>query len=127
MNRCGPKGNGKVVVTGKVSHNGQALNWGRVRFFDKSSLECGGAPIKSDGIFIATDVPLQELKVVVDTAAPKGMTPSSKAPPGTPVIPDENAPPAKVIDVPAKYKAVSTTTATINVTKANQELDIKLD
>ncbi|MBX9681547.1 MAG: hypothetical protein K2X38_22560 [Gemmataceae bacterium] len=120
-------GNGKVVATGKLSHNGKNLNWGRVRFFDVANKELGGSTIKSDGTFIATDLPIQELKVVVEIAAPKGITPTSKAPPGTPVIPAANARPEKVVDVPAKYKSPETTTATINVTKANQEFDIKLD
>jgi hypothetical protein len=121
------KGTGKVTIEGIAKHKDQPLNWGRLHFHDASGREVGGAQLKKDGSYIATDlVPGTDLKVVV-AIAPANETPGSKPPPGTTVIPDENPRPEKVVDVPAKYKKAETTTATIKVPASNQKVDITFD
>ncbi|MFO0864346.1 MAG: hypothetical protein U0744_06760 [Gemmataceae bacterium] len=120
------KGTGKVSVSGSVTYKDQKLNWGRVRFFNAKNEEVGTSTLNRDGTFVATDLPLEELKVALEIDPP-GTTPSPKAPPGTPVIAEVNPRPEKVVEVPAKYKKADTTPTTVKITGGNQKIDLKLD
>jgi hypothetical protein len=57
------------TVTGKVSYKGQTVPSGTVAFFGAAD-QVASAPIGPDGIYTATDVPLGQVKVTVNTPRP---------------------------------------------------------
>jgi hypothetical protein len=116
---------GKVSVNGTVSYKNELLKGGRLKLFNSKNELVGAASVSSDGTFIATDLPKEELKVTVETAAGNAMAHmQSAAPPGTPVI----APQAAAgIPVPEKYMKPETTDLIVNATTGSQRVELKLN
>jgi hypothetical protein len=120
---CGPN---KAIIMGKVTYKDQAVGSGRVDFFNTKDEPVGTAGIQKDGTFTATDIPLVEVKVTVNTSnimakMPK-MSSSDKGGSLPPVA--ETGP---VVQIPEKYKQVKTTTLVFPITSRSQQLDVKLD
>jgi hypothetical protein len=69
LSGCG-HGRPAGTVTGKVSYKGETVPAGTVAFFGPSD-QVASAPIGPDGTFTATDVPLGQVKVTVNTPRPE--------------------------------------------------------
>jgi hypothetical protein len=125
LSGCGGSADSRVIVTGTVTYKNQPLTFGRLKLFNTKGEQVSGCSLKSDGTFAATDIPLGDIKVTVDTTDSIGIA-AGKAPPGTPPMPGES-PGGKSIAIPAKYKDVATSGLNYTINAANQKIEIKLD
>jgi hypothetical protein len=115
----------KASVNGTVSYKNELLKGGRLKLFNARNELVGAASIAPDGTFVATDLPKEELKVTVETAAANGMAHmQSAAPPGTPVIAPQGA---TAVPVPEKYFKPETTDLTVNAALGSQRVELKLN
>jgi hypothetical protein len=135
---CGSSGNALVPssISGKLTYKGKPIKGGILKFYNDQGTGYD-ANISQDGTFSATDIPMGELVVVVDTDSLKPSDTATKSkessmrknaaqqqpPPGV-------AAPPKLEDifvqVPAKYKNPKTSTMTITIVKGRNVKDIDL-
>jgi hypothetical protein len=121
---CGPE-LGKVSVNGTVSYKNELLKGGRLKLFNGKNELVGAANVTSEGTFIATDLPLEELKVTVETAAANSLAHmQSAAPPGTPVIAPQGA---AGVAVPPKYQRPETTDLKVDTATGSRKVELKMD
>ncbi len=116
----------RVIVTGTVMYKNQALTSGTVKFYNAKSEQISSANLQADGVFNATDIPMGDIKVTVETAGNSIGISGGKAPLSTPPMPGET-PAGKSIAIPAKYKAVETSGLNYNISATNKKIEIKLD
>jgi len=121
---CGPE-LGKVSVNGTVSYKNELLKGGRLKLFNGKNELVGAATVTPEGTFIATDLPKEELKVTVETAAANSLAHmQSAAPPGTPVIASQGA---GGIPVPPKYQKPETTDLKVDAASGSQQVELKME
>jgi len=116
---------GKTSVNGTVSYKNELLKGGRLKLFNNKNELVGAANVSPDGSFVATDLPKEELRVTVETAAANAMAHmQSKAPPGTPVIAPQGG---AGVSVPEKYQKPETTDLIVNAASGSQKVELKLN
>jgi len=114
----------KVSVNGTVMYKNELLKGGRLKLFNSKNELVGAANVSREGTFIATDLPKEELKVTVETAAANALAHmQSAAPPGTPVIASEGS---GGVPVPEKYGKPETTDLKVNAA-SSQKVELKLE
>lgn len=113
---CSGKGIKKVTVNGTVSHKGQKLESGILKFSGPAGFY-SAAEIQPDGTYIMTDVVPGEIKVGV-VQGPQSMGDSSGQAPASPPKPQ--------VEIPAKYQDPETSGVTYTVTDSTSKLDIEL-
>jgi hypothetical protein len=144
---AGGCGKGSVgTLSGKVSYKGQPLTGGTVFFFpEKSKTGNFAAPIKEDGSYKITNLPLGLAKVSIETGGAGGPPPEvlkSMGPMGSRMAakameekkkmmkdtgrPDVGASAASV-SLPEKYADPEKSGISVNVTGGKQTFDISLE
>jgi hypothetical protein len=104
----------KATIHGTVTYKGQPLRSGFLKFVGPDGTPAG-APIKSDGTFIVTDVVPGEVKVgVVATPQGSGGPGASQEPKSAPV------------DLPVKYQDPETSGLKYTITSDTKELAIEI-
>ena len=97
---------GKATVAGKVTYNGAPLTAGTISLCPASASPIP-IPIKTDGTFVASDVPVGPMTVAI-ASGPEGYRPAGgPLPPGAPVTAGSTGasqgPTPPVVNIPAKY------------------------
>jgi hypothetical protein len=113
---CSSKGVKKVTVSGTVSHKGQKLQSGILKFVGPGGAY-SAASIQPDGTYIITDVVPGEVKVGI-VQGPQSMGDSSGKGPARP--------PKPRAELPTKYQDPETSGVTYTITDSTSELDIEL-
>ena len=116
-------------VKGIVTYKGKPVTVGSVYFYGSDNQACS-APLKEDGSYDATGVPLGLVQIAVVTPpAPAGIAKAAKDAPqgkrfgrGKPIV----APSQDVVSVPAQYSIPGKSGLTLNVSQGTQSFDIKL-
>jgi hypothetical protein len=121
------------TLEGKITYNGAEVTGGSILFYP-----AGGGPvpgfIKSDGTYIASDVPPGEVTVTIDTTSVQNtgkaiMPPGGKAPPGGDAskYPGANIQgAAKAVQIPAKYADRNKSGLKFTVSKGKNEKNFEL-
>ena len=127
---CGEK---LATVTGKVTYQGKSVTSGVVLLANADNTKIDRAPIGADGSYTATRVPFGELRVAVEPGVKP--IPTRKGGGYDKVKVPENAPgvPAHLqgsggeyVDVPKKYRDVTTSDLKVNVDSSTKTFDINL-
>lgn len=111
---CSGKGIKKVTVNGTVSHKGQKLQSGILKFVGPEG-SYSAAEIQPDGTYIMTDVVPGEIKVAVVQGPQSSGDSSGKGP---------ARPPTPQAEILAKYQDPETSGVTYTVTDSTSKLDI---
>src|SRR4051794_24312667 len=116
----------KAKVTGKVSYKGETVPAGTVAFYGKGDA-VSSAPIRPDGTYEATGVPLGEVKVTVSTPPPPDPHAAEKMK-KNPLVVQKNVviKEQKIVSVPRKYNLPGTSGIGLTVTGGSQPFDIPL-
>jgi hypothetical protein len=115
-------------VTGKVSYKGEAVPNGTVVFYGKGDA-VSSAPLRPDGTYEATDVPLGEVKVAVSTPPPPipgALEMAKKNPTAIRKGIVDRLKEEKVVSVPRKFSLPGTSGISLTVTECSQPFDIPL-
>ncbi len=134
---CGKSTLPTATVSGKVTYKGQLLKGGSLAFFLSNDLSKGTtATINEDGTYSATQVPVGEVKVTVETSS---LLPSPSPPPqvakilpkdlpeGSPYAKPKQAPdPKNFVRIPDLYSSADTTKLKYTITEGTQTIDIEL-
>jgi hypothetical protein len=110
---------GKNTVSGAVSYKGKPVTGGQMKlvYTDNKTFEMA---LKTDGTFLATDVPAGTAKVTVDTDRLKDMEKMPKIPfkDGKPPVPEGGPAPPVYVAIPSKYADPARTPLTLEVKAA---------
>jgi hypothetical protein len=121
---CGSGGSQRSRLTGTVTIGGKPASGATIRFFDDSNLCVAAGSVGGDGSYVATDVPLKQLRVAFEPGVASGIY-SESPPPGTTPIPGSSAvPPAKI---PEKFQKPESSGLSATVTTLEQSVDFVLD
>jgi hypothetical protein len=118
----------KGTVSGTVTYKGEPVPAGMVAFFGPGD-QVASAPLRPDGTYEASGVPLGEVKVTVTTPPPG---PSAEQLAKNPMVQERNKdgnvirPAEKTVTVPAKYSRPGTSGLGLTVTEGSQPYDIPL-
>lgn len=130
---CSGNSHAPARVSGSVSYKGQPIKAGKMQFHTPDGVAYD-AQISSDGTYTATDVPVGELVITVETEslkpkAGKGKDAEKRAgmvqkpPPGVASAP---APADYYIKIPEKYSNAKTSPLTLNVSRGRQVHNVDL-
>lgn len=121
----GTTADSRAIVTGTATYQNKQLTSGTVKIFNSKAEQISSAILQADGTFTATDIPLGDIKVTVETAGNSIGIAGGKAPPGTPTLPSGSSGPS--VAIPEKFKAVATSGLNFKITSSSQRIEIKLD
>ena len=120
------------TVEGRITYKGADVTGGSILFYPASGGPIPGA-IKADGTYIASDIPLGEATVTIETASVqntgKAIISGGKAPSGNDAgqYPGANMQGAgKVIQIPAKYADRNKSGLKVTVAKGKVEKNFEL-
>jgi hypothetical protein len=108
---------GTVMIDGKPANNGTVI-------FSGADNHSAGAAIGPDGSYVAENVPVGPVKIVIHQMMMKGGGPTRPGP-----LPGLEEPVAVVtnpVRIPPKYQSVETSDLTFTVTSGANEFDIAL-
>jgi hypothetical protein len=130
----GCSGDGKATVSGKVTYQDKPVTSGTVVFVPEDKAKMGDrAPIKPDGTYSTSNLPLGKMKVGVEPGQkgapaqmPKGAKFGKDKQPGQ-YAPEAAASPAGAyVDIPDKYRNPDTSGLTVDVNSSSKTYDIPL-
>lgn len=130
---CGSK---TKQVTGKLIYKGQPVNNVMLHFYptsDKEKNQPVDIPVKQDGTFITTGLPVGDYKVVVTPPPPiddmaskmRGMK-GPQAEEAKAKLGQNQGQPKASVDVPKKYQDVRTTDLTCNIAGGQQDVTLEM-
>jgi hypothetical protein len=105
---CGGKGVGEV--TGTVTHKGQPVTAGAVKFVPEGGGDPVETPLGPDGTYRATGVPVGRSRVAVETLKFKAMTP-----PPAGLAKQMGGPRPVYVPIPEKYEKPDTSELSVEV------------
>jgi hypothetical protein len=122
---CGQQGQSGGQLSGVVTVAGKPASGATIRFFDEANQLVGAATVGDGGEYVATDLPLKQLRVAVEPGQASGLYAATQPPPGTTALPGASTvPPAKI---PAKFRSMDTSGLAAAVTQKEQVANFALD
>jgi hypothetical protein len=124
---CGQR---TATLSGKVTYQGKPLTSGVVVFVNEEGKVSPPAAIGSDGNYVATQVPLGQVKISIDNPPPAGLFQSSggnKPAETDPELMEAREKAATYVAIPPRYKDPQQAGRLIEVSAGSSSYDIDLD
>jgi hypothetical protein len=112
------------TIAGKVSYRGKVLAGGTVTLFNADGVKIRSVPIRPDGSYRASGLPVGLTKIAVESKAPSGLPPVLVPRPPEKYDLADGATPA--VPIPPHYKDAGKSGLTVEVTAGDQKHDIDL-